>query len=123
MSFTEIILKNNNLEKTCHSCGQHTVYYKKRLRITTIDALCFIKRQYSDKVFSNTELKIDLYNNFGPLKATELFKHYALAIHFGLLNGGKKYYFISELGKLFIQGLEPVPEYIYGNRHGHFSAQ
>lgn len=123
MSFSEIILQNNNLNKTCHCCGQKTVYYKKRLRDTTIEVLCFINSQYGYKKFNSKVLKNDLYSRYASQYATELFKHYALAKHFGLLECNSGIWNITELGIRFVRGSAPVPEYIYGNRRVHYLAE
>lgn len=123
MSFSTEIHKNNNLNKTCSHCGQKTVYYKKRLRETTIKTLQFINAYYSFAEFDSKKLKIDLYNLYtGPI-ATEMFKHYALAEHFGFLCKINKKWSLTYKGYQFLWGSISVPEYIYGNRNGHYSAE
>lgn len=110
-SFSSQVLKNNNVEKTCRTCGQKTVYYKKNLRKSTVDALRCLQYYFP---MTTKEVKERLFILNKPEVAHEMFKTYSLAKYFGLLEKISNVWHLTEKGKQFLQGSIPCETYFYG---------
>lgn len=110
-SFSSQILKNNNVEKTCRTCGQKTVYYKKNLRKSTVDALRCLQYHFP---MTTKEVKERLFILNKPEVAHEMFKTYSFAKYFGLLEKTSNLWHLTEKGKQFLHGSIPCETYFYG---------
>jgi hypothetical protein len=122
--YTDIIIKNNNLEKTCKCCGQKTVYYKRYLRSSSIELL---KEMKFLPPMNGKQLKLHLENQgIKASKIMSMIKCYSDMEHLQLIKNvapivdgkqvGLNEWIVSQKGMDFLEGRRKCEEYFYGNR-------